>query len=1443
MDQNRLSFVTRGGRIVDIDTSNHSELQPLINSKSLRIVEHEDGTCKLLVLESVRSLHTWGNGNVAFSSPQGDVIRRKINGIEFPYGDAWESIPADLPAWMDSTSRMFWGTAFNLDITMWNTSRIKDMTYMFNGCYEFNQPIGSWDVRNVVTMGGMFGETDAFNQPLSGWNTRNVKDMSHMFLRANAFNQPLNDWDVSGVENMERMFWDAELFDQPLDRWDTSSVKTMREMFMHSKVFNQNINAWDVSNVRDFYGMFESTQVFNQPLDRWVPSAAKNMTRMFYRAKAFNRDISPWNVSSVTEMVAMFSEAEVFDQPLNGWDVSSVIHMRSMFKDAPLFNQDLDQWDTSSLETLDGMFEGASSFNGKVESLNLLKVDRLSDVFRNATSFNQPLNGWNVSNLTSIGGLFRGATSFNQPLDKWDVSKITSMFGMFHDATAFNQDLSMWCVELMRYDGTNFDEGATAWTKPRPIWGTCGGLVRSPVVLVDTEDELSGTMPYQAKVEVRNAAGEVLGERGLRGEWIFKPHPVAVGEIAYLFAVVEGAPDSEPVEIVGKGVAAPIILVNESSELSGTGAPDALVRVRVDYNYTLSSRVGSDGKWSFNPNPVLTTESANVWIELESGKSSEQVYIAGENDGTTLWKPEPPVLLVNESDEVSGTAMPLTQVNMDLEYSFRSTKSDFNGNWSFDENPIPVGEKGTLLTWVDYNLKSNPVEFDGRIPLPKAPVVLVNTREELSGIVDESDDIRWVALLDEEGDDIDSVEVDDGINWEFKPNPLQSEQTAYLISESWGGVESEPTPVTAGYIDLYPPIVTVSTVAELSGTAPAGSVVTAVLSGDTLGSATVGDDNQWSFTPHPFPIGTVGQVYAIDPNTGDESERVDVPGMYKDGESVEPPPPIEPPIDGEVMPPTLSGYTCEWKPRVTLGGVDVSDRLTGRIIVDREESAAGIATFGLFYEPGEAVDPDVAQRAVTVGFLTDTESRLLFSGFVAEPVWDAVSRVLSITATDNLQERVEAMSVEQIDALVGGDWSEQVFGSMDGKSHWDYAQERLSTTLLALDCTTTGDVRVTELNAQNPIYRFKPGTIIYDSLQLDLPRSKTVTNRFEIKTSYRFPRLRQGDYRYYWLHSYTLGSEGMQGFCRWRVNSTELPSQSMVIEATESAGLVPTQVRWISLPMSNPDPCGTQVPWINRFPDLLLGAEWVGSRRWTQYMTEEYELIVTTRFAQENEAQRVINRSSASFDHDTDLAREWSGTLVSLADEQDYEPQDNDDNAERDRMLEVKLKQAQCEIIKAHRASRVTFSVVSCFAGDLDLSNRIEVNDYGVRARGKCFARTDTLDIETGSCVTTLTIALLRGASGAITQPTVPPRLHGEYAPEPVEQLPDLATQIAGDVEYDEELDGFAGNRSISTAPEPFPRRMQLTSPELPEDEQNENVLTGTAVHYVDFKEDELSIQ
>ena len=177
--------------------------------------------------------------------------------------------------------------------------------------------------------------------------------------------------------------------------------------------------------------------------------------------------------SNITQIQYMFSGATSFNQDISMWDTSNVTDMSNMFQNATSFDQDIGGWDVSKVTNMNAMFNGASAFNQPLNSWNVSNVTDMSNMFQNATSFDQDIGGWDVSNVTNLARMFIGAKSFNQPLNSWNVSNVTDMYYMFENAIAFNQDLSQWCVSNITEQPLIFDLGATTWTLPRPVWGTC----------------------------------------------------------------------------------------------------------------------------------------------------------------------------------------------------------------------------------------------------------------------------------------------------------------------------------------------------------------------------------------------------------------------------------------------------------------------------------------------------------------------------------------------------------------------------------------------------------------------------------------------------------------------------------------------------------------------------------------------------------------------------------------------------------------------------------------------------------------------------------------------------------------------------------------------------------------------------------------------------------
>lgn len=566
---------------------------------------------------------------------------------------------------------------------------------------------------------------------------------------------------------------------------------------------------------------------------------------------------------------------------------------------------------------------------------------------------------------------------------------------------------------------------------------------------------------------------------------------------------------------------------------------------------------------------------------------------------------------------------------------------------------------------------------------------------------------------------------------------------------------------------------------------------------------------------------------------------------------------------GSVNPPEPStpSSAYDWTVRVQFGGQNLTNLITGQLDIDREEGGAGVAGAVLYIEEGVSVIPtDWIGVAFSIDFISTkegvtTEARL-FTGTLAQPEWDPVTRLMTCAASDGRQRRVEAMSIEQIRALIPGYWSADVYESPEGRSHWDYAQELLNSLPASLDCSPTGALRLTSWTPSAPAFEFGAGTTIYLSPRVELAEQEAITNYIELEVSYRYSRLREFSQNYNWLHPGTGGIGGMGGFCVWRLDSTELPNIEMILGSGGGAGQVITEANWYRLPETAPDPCGTGMPWINNFTDLLLGAGWTGKRRWVQTVTEKYRFRLRTA-AGTVEANRVTQRRGSSFDIEAPEADRWPDSLRPINVNQDSiatspgapgfgPPGDRDNEPRRVAGLRCQLETAKVEVYAAHRRTTVSWDVPTNEAMKIDLVHTLKLDDQRVQAQGKCRRIRHVLDLAAGSAITTLSIAVRRGASGANTPLTIPPRLGaagsggGDGGAAPSYDLP---TQLGGKFTspaYDDDKLGFAGNYSIpqDSSLEQFPRRMTVEADEIPAADTDERVYEGVFDYLIGIPDD-----
>lgn len=550
--------------------------------------------------------------------------------------------------------------------------------------------------------------------------------------------------------------------------------------------------------------------------------------------------------------------------------------------------------------------------------------------------------------------------------------------------------------------------------------------------------------------------------------------------------------------------------------------------------------------------------------------------------------------------------------------------------------------------------------------------------------------------------------------------------------------------------------------------------------------------------------------------------------------------------------PIVPGYAFRWALRVLVGGVDFTARLTGQVDVDRERGAAGAANFTLQMLQGSILPMDWVGREVSIDYITTaggvTTEKRRYNGRIVTTEWDSIGRLLLCHCGDQLQQRIEKLSVAEVDALVPAFWSPDVFESPEGRTRWDYLAERLSTIQASLDSSAAGELRLTSWYGGNVDFVFGQGSTIYDSVSVSYANLSSLTNTIELEASYRFSRLHQLNETFTWTHPETSGLGGTQGFCLWRQASSELPDIAMVKDSASSAGMsIIKSPIYLKTPGSGADICGNGIPWINNYPDLLLGVTFTGGRRWVQSVTEKYALTVVAE-ASVQQAGAVIARDSLSVDYSTELASTWEsaafGLEVPAAVDGESGHVDERDEVQRQSALRCLLNQAKTTVVLAHTATAVSWSVPTSMVPDVDLIHTLSLLDQGVLAQARCSRVVDAFDLGSGSAITTLTVKVMRCGGSNQDQLTAPAFSTVPQAEDIV--APALDTQLGGKPDspvYDEDLDGFSGNYDNADPTLPvFERRLQITASEIPATERDELVVDIPATYRLTIPNDPLEL-
>ena len=185
-----------------------------------------------------------------------------------------------------SMSYMFAGSkATILDLSSFDTSKVTDMTGMFEGSHEITTlDLSSFDTSNVTSMFSMFSECAVTTLDLSNFDTSNVTNMSGMFSESAATTIDLSSFNTSNVTDMSWMFAYSVATTLDLSSFNTKNVNDMSFMFDNSSATTIDLSGFDTSKVTDMERMFylNSNLKTIYASDNFNTNAVTSSDGMFY---------------------------------------------------------------------------------------------------------------------------------------------------------------------------------------------------------------------------------------------------------------------------------------------------------------------------------------------------------------------------------------------------------------------------------------------------------------------------------------------------------------------------------------------------------------------------------------------------------------------------------------------------------------------------------------------------------------------------------------------------------------------------------------------------------------------------------------------------------------------------------------------------------------------------------------------------------------------------------------------------------------------------------------------------------------------------------------------------------------------------------------------------------------------------------------------------------
>lgn len=185
---------------------------------------------------------------------------------------------------------------YKIDLTEFDTSNINNMSYMFGDTSAKEILFGRYfNTSKVINMHSMFMRSKVKELDLKTFDTSNVKDMSYMFHACNAEELNLgNNFSTCRVTNMDFMFdgIKAKLINLG-DKFDTSRVENIGYMFFDVKLDSLYLgDKFNTKNVTYMAYMFANSEIGKLDLgNNFNTERAQSISSLFFNTRIDRIDL------------------------------------------------------------------------------------------------------------------------------------------------------------------------------------------------------------------------------------------------------------------------------------------------------------------------------------------------------------------------------------------------------------------------------------------------------------------------------------------------------------------------------------------------------------------------------------------------------------------------------------------------------------------------------------------------------------------------------------------------------------------------------------------------------------------------------------------------------------------------------------------------------------------------------------------------------------------------------------------------------------------------------------------------------------------------------------------------------------------------------------------------------------------------------------------------